>query len=98
MKVGGFFINMEKDYNHEINLRQRKEMTVNGVVEVISFDEENVQLITDCGEMYIEGEELRVDTLDKDRKIIVLNGRIDAVYYSADITKEKHGFLRRLLK
>ena len=85
-------MNIEKEHKHEINLRLRKEMTISGVIEVISFDEENVQLITECGEMYVEGEELSVEALDKDRKVIVLNGKIDAVYYSADITKEKHSF------
>lgn len=91
-------VQQEKKTYHDFFLKMRREMTVNGVNEVISFDEQDIHLVTVGGEMYIEGSDLHIDVLDVDKGIISLNGKIDAVYYSSDAKKEKKGFLGRLLR
>ena len=73
-------------------------MTVNGVNEVISFDEQEIHLITVGGEMFIEGSEMHIDVLDVDKGMVSLNGKIDAVYYSNDAKKENKGLFGRLFK
>ena len=73
-------------------------MTVNGVSEVISFDEQYIQLVTVGGEMYIEGSDMRIDVLDVDKGIVSFNGKIDAIYYSNDGKKERKGFFGKLLR
>ena len=49
---------------HEIRLGMRKDMSVTGVKEVLSFDESCVVLKSACGEMTVEGSDLRVGILD----------------------------------
>lgn len=87
----------KKDY-HELNIRMRKEMTVNGVSEVVSFDEQDIHLITTGGDMFIEGSDMKIDILDVDKGVVTLNGKIDAIYYSNDDKKEKNGFLGKLFR
>ena len=88
----------DKKMCHEFNVRMRKEMTVNGVNEVVSFDEQDIHLVTVGGEMFIEGSEIKIDVLDVDKGVVTLNGKIDAIYYSGDDKKEKSGFFGKLFR
>lgn len=83
---------------HEFCVKMRKEMNILGVKEVESFDEHCVILHTLGGEMTVEGSGIRVGTLDVDRGVVTLSGKIDAVYYSNDQREQKHGFLSKLLR
>ncbi|MBQ9086269.1 MAG: YabP/YqfC family sporulation protein [Clostridia bacterium] len=80
---------------HQIQLFMRKEMTVNGVREVESFDENGAVLQTTAGEMTVEGEDIHVGVLDMDRGLVTLSGRIDAILYSDIHSEEKGGFFRK---
>ncbi len=79
---------------HEIRLGMRKEMSVTGVKEVLSFDESCVVLKSACGEMTVEGSDLRVGALDTERGIVSLCGKIDTVYYTDERLTEKRGLGR----
>ena len=83
---------------HEFCVKMRKEMNISGVKEVESFDETCVILHTQGGEMTIEGVDLRVGTLDTDHGLVVLSGRIDAVYYSNEQGEKKQGIFGRLFR
>jgi len=84
--------------NHDFNVKMRREMNISGVNDVVSFDESDVHLVTNGGEMFIEGSEMRIDVLDTDKGVVILSGKIDSVYYSNDAIKEKRGFLGRIFK
>lgn len=88
----------QKQGTHELRIGQRKEMSVTGVKEVISFDEACVVLRSECGEMSVEGSELRVGVLDTDRGLVTLSGRIDTVYYTDDRPEQKRGFFGKLFR
>ena len=91
-------MNLQENKNHEIRIGQRKEMSVSGVKEVVSFDAETVVLRSVCGEMTVEGSGLKVGGLDTDRGVVTLSGRIDSIYYSDDKAEEKHGFFSKLFR
>ena len=82
---------------HELCVGMRRQMSVTGVSEVLSFDERCVVLRSTCGEMTVEGSELRIGVLDTERGLVSLCGRIDTVYYSDERDGEKRG-LRRLFR
>ncbi|MBQ8140201.1 MAG: sporulation protein YabP [Clostridia bacterium] len=83
---------------HEISLSVRKHMEITGVLDVVSFDELAVVLDTSCGEMTIEGKDIKISVLDTDRGIVSLDGKVDAVYYSDPDENKKRGLFGRLLK
>ena len=80
---------------HTVALTARKSAVLTGVCDVQSFDERVVMLKTDCGELCVEGEELRVGTLDTEKGVVELTGRICALYYS-DAMPAKKGLRARL--
>ncbi len=67
---------------HEILLRARKNMSISGVSEIISFDEGSVIAATVCGELTVDGTELHIDALDTDRGILSISGNVCGVFYS----------------
>ena len=84
--------------DHEFCIKTRREMSISGVLDVISFDESDIHLVTNCGEMFIEGKDMHIDVLNIDGGVLSLSGKIDAVYYSEEKEKERRGFLGKLLK
>jgi len=82
---------------HEIKMLKRKEMIISGVSEVISFDEESVRLMSLDGEMYIEGEAIKIGVLDTDRGVVTLSGKINGFYYVGEDKNEKKRFFSRLV-
>jgi len=83
---------------HKLMLDGRKHLEINGVREVISFDELGVTLKTALGELNIEGRELTVTTLDTERGVVVVDGKVDGIYYSDGEDGKKRGIFGRLSK
>ena len=52
-------------------------------------------MVTDCGDLTLEGDGLRVGTLDTDKGIISVDGKINALYYTDSIKKGRRGFFSR---
>ncbi|MGI6167700.1 MAG: sporulation protein YabP [Eubacteriales bacterium] len=80
---------------HECVIKHREHVDITGVKEVISFDEGEVLLVTDCGDMTLEGDGLRVGTLDTDKGIISVDGKINALYYTDTQKKSRRGLFSR---
>lgn len=83
---------------HSISLIDRSRMHVEGVQDVQSFDEHAVLLKTVCGDMAIEGIDLKISVLEIDAGIVVLSGIVSGVYYYEPEKKQKRGMIKRLLR
>lgn len=81
----------DKAREHNITVVMRKSMQINGVEQVISFDECSVMLGTSCGELTVEGNALSVGALDVDRGYISLTGDITGINYSDGVVRRKKG-------
>ena len=80
---------------HDCILKGRKHADITGVKEVVSFDSSGVVLVTACGELTLEGNEIKVGTLDTDRGIVAVDGEICAVYYSDESKRGRRGLFGR---
>ena len=76
---------------HEFSVKDRRAMSISGVKEILSFDEQNVRMLTVGGELVVDGDSLRV-------KVLVLEGRIDDVGYVEEHAEGRRGFWSRLIK
>lgn len=71
---------------HSLVAVDRREITVKGVSEVISFDETNVRLVTVCGILNLEGEGLRIHVLNTKDGTVAVTGKLDGVLYEEEQT------------
>jgi len=83
----------QKEKNNQIlQMISRRHIDVDGVIDVERFDEQIVILQSVCGELTIEGKELRISILDTDKGVVSLDGQVDSVYYSAESKEAKKSF------
>ena len=84
-----------------LSLRGRKSLEVNGVNDVVRFDEEGVVLSTICGMLTVEGTSLHVRVLNLEAGAVEIDGKIDAMLYF-DVTEndgsEKRGIFKKLFR
>ena len=82
---------MEKSMDHNIVMNNRERISIEGVTDVTSFDEELVEVLTVCGTMSIEGEGMHVAMLDTENGCLTLTGRITGIYYNDKIPRRRAG-------
>jgi len=79
---------------HKLTLEERGKLTMTGVTEVISFEEDAVVLRTSLGTLIVHGRELQLRTLSLDGGQVAVEGSISALVYEEP--KAAGGILRRL--
>lgn len=79
---------------HGLVLKDRKNLTLTGVTEVISFDESCVMLTTGLGTLVIRGSGLQLKNLTLEGGQVAVDGKIDALIYEEP---RQGGWLRRLM-
>ena len=80
---------------HSLTLKNREGVTVDGVLEVVSFDEGQVVLKTCLGTLTVEGEGLHVQKLLLDCGEVSLCGKIVGLFYSERGDGERGGLFRK---
>lgn len=71
----------EEHLPHRLTLEERKKLTMTGVTEVVSFDEESVVLKTALGTLMVQGRQLQLKTLTLDGGNVTVEGQIGALSY-----------------
>lgn len=78
-----------------INLENRKKLALTGVIEVISFDEEQISLNTSQGALNILGSNLRVNKLDVENGDVIIQGLIKSMIYCGKKPKRKMNLFKK---
>ncbi len=89
---------INKFTNQSIILENREKLTVTGVIDIHSFDDELVLAQTDLGILTIKGDDLKMNKLNLDNNELIVEGRIGAVAYSDVTNGKKAGFMNKLFK
>lgn len=66
---------------HKLCLNERRELTMTGVTEVVSFEENAVVLHTALGTLLIQGKNMQLKTLSLDGGQIEVSGDLSALIY-----------------
>ena len=83
-------------FPHRVSLNERKDLTVSGVTEVISFDEEAVILKTSLGNLNVHGRQLQLKNLSTNGGQVEVCGNIAALIYQQ--TKPTGSWIQRLFR
>ncbi len=82
---------------HNIVLEDRRFLTVSGVSDVDSFDEETVIVFTDMGELTVRGSNLHINRLSVEVGELTVEGNIAALIYSDEAPKSG-GFFSKVFR
>ena len=81
-----------------IILEGRKKLSVSGVEDIDSFDENSAVIFTSMGLIEVKGSDIHMNKLNLESGEIVLEGEFDSVIYPDESAgKSKKKFLARLL-
>lgn len=86
-------------HNHTVSIEGREKVSITGVEDMDSFNEEEVTLVTEYGYLSIGGHDLHISKLNLDEGQLVLEGYIEGLEYAdADISSVKGGLFSRLFR
>ena len=71
----------EEQFPHKLILNERRQLTMSGVAEVISFEETAVVLRTSLGTLIVQGEGLKLKTLSPEGGQVIVDGQIFSLVY-----------------
>ena len=71
----------ENQIPHKLQLNERRQLTMTGVTEVVSFDEDTVVLQTGLGTLIVQGSQLQLKTLSLEGGQVAVDGSICAMLY-----------------
>ena len=83
--------------DHHVILEGRASLSVSGVEEVESFDENAIVMRTSLGTLVVRGEELHIEKLSLDGGDLRGEGMVDSLTYEDD-GGPRAGFLARLFR
>lgn len=83
---------------HSLLIEDRKSITITDVVDVESFDEENILMTLVGGGLIIRGENLQIQKLDVEEGKAAITGTVVSTTYTAKKEKQEGSLLKRILK
>jgi len=86
---------------HNVVLSNRRQMTVSGVIRVDNFNENIIVVITEAGQMTVEGLSLHISKLSLETGDMNIDGDITGLLYSNDVADaggKSSKFLSKLFK
>lgn len=74
-------------------LENRGKLSISGVRDVLSFDDQVVIMETELGLLTVKGEDLKINKLSIDTSEVIVEGEISNLSYSDQSKKEQEGGL-----
>lgn len=81
---------------HSVTMENRSKMSLTGVIDVSSFSEDKIEIVTNMGTLTVKGKKLNVNTLNTDTGELKLTGEVKCCEYSE--TRNKGGMFTGLFK
>ena len=85
----------QEQMHHKLQLVDRQKLTMSGVTEVVSFDENTVILQTALGTLLIQGQGLQLKNLSLEGGQVAVDGTVTSLSYEEP---RQDGLFRRLFR
>jgi len=82
---------------HHVIMEERSTLSVSGVMDIDSFDDQTIVAYTDLGEMLVKGSGLHINKIDLESGDLSVAGNISSISYSDQPAPTK-GLLSRLFR
>lgn len=92
--------NQIREYNHNFNMIDRKNITISGVKKVDSFDAEEFLIDSVMGYIVLKGSNLELIKLDTKEGVVMIKGLVNSINYVNDTKKKEkdNSIINRLFK
>lgn len=88
---------MDNSVEHSLYMSNRKTMSLSGIRDVLSFDENSVSIISVMGNIVIKGSNIKIGSFNTGTGDMQIDGRFSAVVYLDD-KGEREGFFKKLFR
>lgn len=82
---------------HNIIMEDRKKLSVSGVTDIDSFDEQTIIAATCMGELTVRGWDLHITRLSLEQGELSVEGEISSLTYT-DVKPKAQGFFSKVLR
>lgn len=79
-------------------LENREKLSISGVIDVESFNDESVVIETELGVLIVSGDDLHISKLNIDSSELSIEGTIISCEYSDRDSRSKGGFFTKMFK
>lgn len=91
--------NIEDNYNHTVNIYDRKTISLSGIKKINNFDENEFYIESIMGHIIIKGEQLELIKIDTFKGNLNIKGKITSINYLEENKKMKtDNIMARLFK
>lgn len=84
--------------NHSVYMDNREKVSITGVIDIHSFDDELVLAETEQGILTLKGIDLKMSKLNVDNNELIVEGKIIALIYSDTDSTKKGGMFNKIFK
>ncbi len=95
---GGIGLSSQNNIIQNTILENREKLTVSGVNDVLSFDDQVVIMETQLGLLTVKGENLKINKLNIDTADTQVEGKINSLIYSQENLKSDGGLFSKIFK
>lgn len=86
-------LNLQASSMQNLILENRNKLSISGVKDVLSFDDQVVIMETELGLLTVKGDNLKINKLSIDTSEVIVEGEINSLSYSSHSSKEQDGGL-----
>ncbi len=88
----------KRNSDHKLTMLGREKLTVTGVEDVDSFDDDKVVAYTCDGVMTVKGADFRINRLNVEDGELEVEGDIDSIEYADGHKSDKGSFFSKIFK
>ena len=92
------FDEVQTNIMQNVILENRKKLTLSGIKDVLSFDDEIVIVESELGLLNIKGADLRVNKISVETGDVIVEGTIRAIEYADKDLSPKQGLMSKIFK
>lgn len=86
-------VNINTNIMQNLILENRNKLSISGVNDVLSFDDQVVMVDTELGLLSVKGENIRINKLSLDTSEVIIEGEISSLSYSQAKQEKSSGTL-----
>ena len=85
-------MNNDANVSQRVLMLDRARLELDGVLEVESFTDDNVTLLSSLGNISVDGEELKIESFSSETGRLIINGKFDGFCYFGHRSKRRRFF------